>query len=260
MIGPKLKKKTIHRVSSSHQFKYENLFMMLTITFFIMCDTTAFRPTMFLGTEIPLSGLILPVVFALSDVISEVYGFDASRKLIKNIIICQVIYSVCIRWLLGFNSPVGNITNIHYDEAFKNIIWTSFTSCFSIPTGMYVNSVIINSLKIRFNGKKTSFRGMLAGSIGELVICVVAYNFLFFWENKPYSEIFKIIYIVWFYRLIFTFFSIPFFVSTTRALKYLEGKEVFDYKVSYNPFNFNASKLEVVSTANDASYALEAKD
>ena len=133
MIEPELKKRTVVRVSNEHQFKYESLCIMLVITVFIMCDTTAFRPTVFLGTEVPLSGLILPIVFALSDVISEVYGYETTKKLIKNIVICQLIYSFGIHYILSLNTPVGNNTNIHCDEAFKNIIWTSITSCFSIP-------------------------------------------------------------------------------------------------------------------------------
>lgn len=260
MIGPELKKKTVRRVSAQHQFKYDYLLMMLTITVFIMCDTTAFRPTLFWGVEIPLSGLILPMVFALSDVISEVYGFETTKKLIVNIIICQLIYSFGIHEMLSLNTPIGNSTNHHYDEAFKNIRWTSLTSCFSIPTGMYINSVILNSLKIKFNGRKLSLRGIVAGSIGELIICIVAYNFLFFWENKPYTEIFTIIYTVWFYRIVFTMVTVPFFVSTTRALKYLEGKEVFDYNVSYNPFKFKSNESSAIIIANDSNFIDEVKD
>ena len=254
MNTPFLGKKTVLRVSGRNQFKYENLLMMLTITIFIMCDTTAFRPTIIFGNEVPLSGLILPVVFALSDVISEVYGLDASYRLIKAIIICQLLYSFGMYHLLSLESPIGNSSNIHYSEAFKNIRWTSFTSCFSIPTGMYINTIILNYLKIKDNGNRTSFRGIVSGASGELVICIIAYNFLFFWENKLYSEIFNVIFTVWIYRLFFTILTIPLFVATTRALKYLEGKEVFDRKLYFNPFGAHKRDYEANDTANDALY------
>lgn len=48
--------------------------MMVFITIFIVCDTTAFRMTNLFGSVVPVSGLIIPIVFSLGDLIADVYG------------------------------------------------------------------------------------------------------------------------------------------------------------------------------------------
>ena len=116
------------KVRRADEYKYLCFFMMLFITIFIVCDTTAFRMTTFFGTAVPASGLIIPIVFALGDLIAEVYGYSVSRKLIWNNLVCQFIFGVLITIALYFPSPPGNKLNIHYSLAFQHILQVVYLS------------------------------------------------------------------------------------------------------------------------------------
>ena len=142
--------------------------MMLFITIFIVCDTTAFRMTTFFGTAVPASGLIIPIVFALGDLIAEVYGYSVSRKLIWNNLVCQFIFGVLITIALYFPSPPGNKLNIHYSLAFQHILRTNITSCLSVTSGMFTNAFLMSKFKIWMNGKRFWVR-----TIRSIVITIV---------------------------------------------------------------------------------------
>lgn len=226
--------------SKHHQYNYVYFFMMLFITIFIVCDITAFRMTSLFGTTVPVSGMIIPIVFSLGDIIADVYGYQISRKLIWNALICQFIFGILITLAINFPSPHNDINNIHYNEAFKHIIRTNITSCMSVSSGMFTNAFLMSKIKIWMNGKRFWIRTILSSSISEFVLCFVAYVTLY-WGLKTPFEIWEIILSVWYYKLIFALVAAPFISIIASKLKKLEGCDIFDHGVNYNPFLYNYS-------------------
>jgi len=238
--------------TSPHSYKLDHLLLMLVVTVFIVCDTTAFRVTSFWGTVIPVSGLILPVVFALGDIVTEVYGYSISRKMIWNTIGCQLVFSLLISFALSFSSPEGNLSNLHYSEAFKNIIWTSITSCFSVTVGMFINSILMSYTKVKFYGRSTLLRTILSSSVSEFALCFVAYNLLYLWSSKSLIDIWGIVISVWVYKVIFAVIASPFVSLSCRLLKYFESIDVYDTSVTYNPFMYMSNTLLEVSSNQES--------
>lgn len=192
----------------------------------------------FFGTNVPASGLIIPFVFSMGDLIAEVYGYRISRKLIWNNLICQFIFGIVITIAVTLPSPQGNLDNIHYSEAFKNIIRTNITSCMSVTLGMFTNAFLMSKFKIHMNGKNFWFRTILSSSISEFILCFVAYTILFF-GLKEFHEIWSIIIAVWYYKLAFAICASPLVSIMSGILKRFENSDVYDYKVNYNPFLYN---------------------
>jgi uncharacterized integral membrane protein (TIGR00697 family) len=224
-------------------FKYAHFFMMLFMTIFIVCETTAFRMTTLFGVTVPASGLIIPVVFSLGDLIADVYGYHISRQLIWNALVCQLLFGLFMTVAVHFPIPSGDLTNIHYLAVFKYIIRTNMVSCLSVTSGMFVNAFLMSRLKIRMNGKRFWIRTFLSSSISEFVLCFLAYTTLYF-GLKPLKEVWAIILSVWYYKMIFAFFAAPFVAIAARFLKKMEDKDCYDHDVNYNPFLYNEVFLE----------------
>lgn len=238
---------------SKNSFKLDHFFLMLIITIFVVCDTTAFRMTPFGGSDVPVSGLILPVVFALGDLVADVYGFNISRKMIWNVVICQVIFGLTITFALSFPTPLGNKINAHYSIAFSNILWTNFTSCLSITSGMFVNAFLMSKLKVRMHGKGFIFRTIMSSSISEFVLCFVAYNVLYFW-TKNFHEIWQIVLAVWWYKVVFALISSPIVWFLSKLVKYYEGIDIYDKNVNYNPFLYFDNGVNADLAANESVF------
>lgn len=224
------------------EYKFVYFFLMLFITIFLVCDTTAFRMTMFMGQSVPVSGLIIPVVFALGDLIADVYGYHISRKLIWNTLICQFAFGLLITYVLSFSSPVSDTINHHYNEAFRYIIRTNITSCLSVTCGMFANAFLMSTLKIRMHGKRFWLRTILSSSMSEFILCFVAYSTLYV-GLKPVSEIGMIILSVWYYKFFFALITAPLVAFMAKKLKDLEGIDTYDLGISYNPFIYNSKEV-----------------
>ena len=218
-----------------NQYNYIYFLMMLFITIFIVCDITAFRMTTLFGSTVPVSGIIIPLVFALGDLIADIYGYQISRKLIWNALICQFLFGIAITLAINFPSPEGDLNNIHYNEAFKYIIRTNITSCLSVSSGMFTNAFLMSKMKIWMNGKSFWIRTILSSSISEFILCFVAYTILYF-GLKSFTEIWGIVLSVWYFKLLFALAIAPIVSISASYIKQKEKADVFDYGVNYNPF------------------------
>lgn len=183
----------------------------------------------------PLSGLILPVVFSLGDIIADVYGYEISRKLIWNSIACQFIFGLIMTFVLNFESPAGNLTNIHYSEAFQYIIRTNVTSCLSVTTGMFANAFLMSKLKIKMHGKRFWARTILSSCLSEFLLCCVAYLSLYA-GLKSLHDVWTIILSVWYYKVLFALAAAPIVSAVTPIIRNIEKMDAYDYGVNYNPF------------------------
>src|SRR5579883_362603 len=212
------------------QYKFLTL---LFITVFIICDITAFRMVAFFGSEIPLSGLIIPCVFALGDIIAEVYGYRITMKILFCGIICQFLFGIFITIALMLPSPAGNTINSHYDFAFQHIIRTNITSVFSVSSGMLANAFLISKLKVYMNGKRFWIRTLISSGFSEIILCIVAYLILFS-GLRSFSEIIKIIYSVWIYKMVISIILNPFISLIGKNIKLIEHSDVYDTRIAYN--------------------------
>lgn len=226
------------------QYKCLTILSMLFITIFIMCDTTGYRMVPFFGSEVPLSGFIIPIVFALGDILAEAYGYRITMKVLMSGICCQFLYGFLMMLVLKAPSLPENIMNTHYDFAFQHIFRAGVTSCFSVSSGMLVNALLISRLKIYMNGKRFWLRTLLSSGFSEIVLCTLAY-FILYAGLKDISNIVTIIYSVWSYKMVVSFLINPLVAYVGGLVKRIDQSDVYDIDVNYNPFGKSNDHIKI---------------
>lgn len=229
-------------VTSLPQYKYVDFFMMLFVSIFLVCETTAWRMVDIFGHPVPASGLVIAIVFFLGDIIAEVYGYHISRKLIWNTLVCQIIFGLTITLVIHLPtlSSAGAISD-SYELTFEHLLRTNLISLLSVTSGMFANAFLISKLKIRMYGKKFIFRVILSSAISEAILCIIAYTTLFIGE-KDFLTILNMIFLIWVYKVIFAVFSAPFAPLISDALKKLEQCDIYDFGMNYSPFRYSRSR------------------
>lgn len=218
------------------QYKYLTFLSMLFITIFVMCDITAYRMVHIFNKELPLSGFIIPILFSIGDIVAEAYGYRITMKILVNGIICQCVFGVLITLFL-YAPSLNTITlNLEYSHVFQHIIRANVCSCFSVSSSMLINAFLISKLKIYMNGKRFWFRTIISCAISEMVLCTLAY-LLLFTGLRDTSDVLRIIYSVWIYKMIFSFLAAPFISLVGRLIKKHES-DIYDVGISYKPFSY----------------------
>lgn len=179
--------------------------------------------------------LLFPMSYIFGDILTEVYGFRRSRRVIWLGFFSALLLSLVL-YIVQILPPANNWKNQQAYESIlgfiPRIVIASLAAYFA---GEFANSITLSRLKILTKGKFLWTRTIGSTIIGEgidtLVFCTVAFYGVLpsslFWAVLISNYIFKCS-----VEIIFT----PLTYLIVGFLKRLENTDVYDYGVKYNPF------------------------
>jgi queuosine precursor transporter len=218
------------------------LFLPLLCMLFLMMDIMSYLYVYYIidifHIILSCSVFFFTATYIIMDIVVEVYGYSYARQIIWFSLICEAFFSISIFFLahLHLNAVVNN-SNINILLS-KNIIRIFLTSIFTTPIGDFINSFALSKWKILLKGKFFILRSILSSALGVIVYCVLAHTMLF-WKVLNIQQLTVLILSsIVFKLLLILIFSIP-SALIVFILKKLEGKNIYDTQINYNPFKLN---------------------
>lgn len=208
---------------------------LLHITIYLASASVAYK-LVSIGTFIePGPPFIFPLTYAISDIASEIYGSSFSKLLVWLTLACELIFALCIKFVISLPSPEYWHLQISYSQVFGNIIWFVISGILAIVVSNFVNIYIIVKLKIITNGNYFWLRSITASTVGGmvmiLIICSIAY-----YPVMGFSKTFDLFFVIFFFELLYSIILILPSWMICGILKKYENTDVFDYDVKFNPF------------------------
>lgn len=190
-----------------------------------------------LGNIQILSGtLVIPLIYPMGDIITEVYGYKKARMVIWLSLAVLLICSLLIIFVLCFPADQSVARNSAYQIVLptipKNIITYSIASILSA----FVNSYAISKLKILVRGKYFWLRSLLSTAVGEALF-IFTWGILGFYTEFPFALLLHFMLISYISKLIYNILLITPVSIITTILKKKEKMDVYDYHVNFNPFS-----------------------
>lgn len=185
------------------------------------------------------STFIIPFVYALSDIIAEVYGYHEIRKVIWCSFGVLFMVSLSLFWLtlLPASSKFDTFTS-SYNTVFGHIMRVYFSNTLGMLLGMFLNSYLLIKLKIAMRGKRFFLRSLVSSAVGELLFTAIVYMIVQF-QISSWRDIAEMIIVSYSVKMLFTFLSSSITAYTIKPLIYkIEGADPFLNTKSYNPFKF----------------------
>lgn len=180
------------------------------------------------------ASLIFPITYTLNDIITEVYGFNTTKKIIWFIFICDYLFVFLVFFAIQAPSPILN-----QQESYNLVLgplWRSLSSeIIGVLAGAFINSFIISKWKIITKGKQFWLRSIGSSAIGEIIMLLISVPMALY-GILSISEIGKLIIYAYVYKIIFALIISGPANYFANLLKSKEGIDVYDYNVSYNPF------------------------
>jgi len=183
--------------------------------------------------------LIIPFSYTLSDIITEVYGYQVMKKIMWSCIFVLYIVSLIIYIVMLFPAPITTqVQNHAYEIVFQPFARDVFTYSIAAITGIFLNSYIISKWKILIQGQLFWMRSLGSSAVGEITFTLI-FGIIAFWGVYSFKDIISIICFSFIYKLICNLVTIipsSIFVS---FLKRSENMDVYDRDVAFNPFVIN---------------------
>lgn len=178
--------------------------------------------------------LLFPLSYIFGDVLTEVYGYKASRKVIWTGFIMLIIMALNI-FIIGILPSEPSWT---FQNDFNNILTPVprivIASIIGYFIGEYSNSVILSKMKILTKGRWLWTRTIGSTIVGEFLdsTIFVLIAFLGLYE-------FKILIIMaisnYVFKTIIEICFTPITYKVVNFVKKVEGVDIYDYDEKYNP-------------------------
>ena len=217
---------------NSKYFLYIGIFFVATL----MISNTIAAKLINVGPLV-LSGatFIFPISYIFGDILTEVYGYRASRKIIWSGFAALIFMSFCY-WIVQILPTAPSWPNQNAYElilgSVPRIVLASMVAYFA---GEFTNSYILSKMKVRMQGKQLWVRTIGSTVVGEGVDSVL-FVLIAFAGILPLNILFTIIISIYLFKVAYEIVITPLTYLIVNKLKRAEGIDIYDKGISYNPF------------------------
>lgn len=185
--------------------------------------------------------LFFPISFIFGDILTEVYGYAASRRVIWAGF-AGLLFASLMAWMIVALPPAPFWQNQHeYEVAFGSTWRISLAGLIAFAVGEFVNSYILAKMKILSAGQHLWQRTITSTIFGEAVDTALFVP-LAFWDTGiiPNDKIPLVMGAQIIAKILVEVAFTPLTYKIVAFLKRAENEDYYDNKTNFNPF-----KLEV---------------
>jgi len=227
-------------------YKYYDLIMAAFVT--VLVCSNLIGPAKVSQIDAPLLGtltfgagvLFFPISFIFGDILTEVYGYAASRRVIWAGFAGLALASF-MAWMIVALPPAPFWQNQEaYEVAFGSTWRISLAGLVAFAVGEFVNSIIMAKMKIISAGKHLWQRTITSTIFGESVDTVMFVP-LAFWNTGiiPNDKIPLVIGAQIVAKVAVEVAFTPVVYKIVSWLKRVENEDYYDRHTDFNPFTLN---------------------
>lgn len=209
--------------------RYYPQLAMVFIALLLTANVVGEKPLQFFGSIVLPAGLMLfPLTYLIGDLLTEVYGFKASRRVIWVGMLCNLFMAGACQ--LSIHFPY--LATWEKQEAYALILGTSsrlmVVSVFTYFVGELLNAYVVATLKARMQGRFFWVRALLGNWLGEGVETALFIP-LAFGGSMPQAELLRFGLFYYAFKVSYAFVAMPAASWVAGWLKRVEGRDLTEH-------------------------------
>lgn len=199
----------------------------------IVSNVVAVKIGSFGGHYLSSAIIVFPLSYILGDILTEVYGFKVSRRVIWSAFLANAMVVLAIVGAGELPAAPFWTDQPSYD-AILGQTWRIVAASFvAFLAGEFTNSIILARMKIATEGRWLWARTIGSTIFGQGVDTVLFVLIAFLGRGIPNLHI--LIWETWLFKVGFEAAATPLTYVVVNALKRLEGLDAYDRGVVFNP-------------------------
>lgn len=229
--------------------RYLDVITAVFITALLVSNLVAAKTALIFGFPIGVGIFVFPISYIFGDILTEVYGYAASRRVIwlgfGSVGLAATIFVACVA------APPA--PGFEHQEAFATILGQSpyvlAASMIAYFFGEFCNSYVLAKMKIWSRGKHLWMRTIGSTVVGEGVDSLIFYPLafallprLFGFEEAiwPWALVVSVMVNNYLLKVLIETLATPITYVLVRKLKQGEGIDVYDTNTAFSPFRFRS--------------------
>lgn len=182
--------------------------------------------------------LFFPISYLFGDILTEVYGYARSRKVIWAGFGALIFASFMSFVVLAL--PTASTMDPEREKAIELIFGQTprivFASLTAFWCGEFVNSFVLAKIKVWMSGKLLFVRTIASTVAGEIADTVIFYPVAFYgiWSNE---QLISVMIGNYFLKVMWEVIATPFTYLIVGFLKRAEQEDYYDKDTDFNPFS-----------------------
>ena len=218
-------------------FRYFDVIMALFVAVLLISNLASTKIVSLWMFTFDGGTILFPLSYIFGDVLTEVYGYQRSRKVIWTGFGAALLMSLVL-WVVQEMPPATDWPNQQAYESLlgfvPRIVLASLVAYFG---GAFSNAFLMSKLKIKTKGKFLWVRTIGSTLIGEgidtAIFCMVA-----FYGVLPNELLISIIISNYIFKSGVEILFTPITYAIIGFLKKREHVDIYDTGISYNPFRY----------------------
>ncbi len=213
------------------------LISVLFVTCLITANIIAVKLIDLFGLVLPAAVIIFPLSYIIGDVLTEVYGYAAARRVIWLGFLCNLVAVIAI-WIAGLLPPASFWQGQNAYAAIlgytPRLLGASFIAYL---IGEFANSFVLAKMKVATNGRWLWTRTIGSTIVGEGLDSLVFISIAFA-GVIPLEGLANAIVAQWGVKVAYEILATPLTYWVVVRLKRAEGVDVYDRDTNFNPIAF----------------------
>ena len=206
----------------------------LFVTCLLTANTIAAKLIVVGGVVLTAGIVLFPISYVLGDVLTEVWGYGAARRVIWLGFACNALMVTAV-WLGGQLPPApfwkGDAAYAEILGQTPRIVVASFVAYLA---GEFANSFVLAKLKIATRGRWLWMRTIGSTIVGQALDSGVFVS-LAFAGTVPSGVLARLIAGQWLFKVLYEAAATPLTYAAVAWLKAREGVDAYDYETDFNP-------------------------
>jgi hypothetical protein len=216
-------------------FKYFDLLLGIFVAILLISNIASTKILTLWKFTFDGGTILFPLSYIFGDVLTEVYGYKRSRRVIWTGFFSALLMSLVL-YIVQILPPAAGWPNQETYESLigfiPRIVMASLVAYFA---GEFSNSYLLSRLKIKTKGRFLWLRTIGSTLIGEgidtMLFCLIA-----FYGSMPNSLLVTIIISNYIFKCSVEVLFTPLTYVFINFLKKREHEDHYDHGISYNPF------------------------
>jgi uncharacterized integral membrane protein (TIGR00697 family) len=210
-------------------------FLVMLAMMYVAIDLSsmvfAYKIIKFNGVLYAASSLIFPLTYSLMDIVAEIYGYQAAKKIILFGFACDIVFVASVFLLSHIPSP-DQAETAAYLHVLGGLIGVVFAQMIGVLLGAFLNIHVIVKLKLLTNGRYFWIRSIMASLTGEGIMLVISASVALIGVLSV-SELVVLVACTFVYKIVFAILAAPVVSIIVRLLKIkvIGREELIDFNL-----------------------------
>lgn len=218
------------------QYKILGLLTVLNITFQLISDVTAGKIVQLWIFPVSVTVLYFPVVYIISDIMTEVYGYARARRVLWLTLLASVIAGLIYQLVVYLPPAAGFDANEAYVRVFGVIPRVLLGGWIAVIVGDILNNYVLAKMKVWMKGRHLWMRTIGSTIVGQFANTVLFY-LIALYAILPNNILATSILSAWLLKVAVEIVLTPITYFVIGKVKEIEGEDYYDKDTDFNPLS-----------------------